>query len=61
MWQDQRLLAAIAALPAEAFIVVAPDRDTGSPGCPEDQVPGVAEPRADGHRPPPTIERPLIS
>jgi hypothetical protein len=25
MWQDQRLLAAIAALPAEAFIEVAPD------------------------------------
>jgi hypothetical protein len=25
MWQDQRLLAAIAALPADAFIEVAPD------------------------------------
>ncbi|GIF00488.1 hypothetical protein [Paractinoplanes rishiriensis] len=61
MWQDQRLLAAIAALPAEAFIVVAPDRDFGSAGCREDQAPGATEPRAEGHRPPPTIERPLIS
>lgn len=27
MWQDQRLLTAIAALPAEAFLEVAPDGD----------------------------------